>query len=89
MKFALADTLKDVVNDKLIPLMILNGFPLDGFSFEWNDAYEFTPDEMFKVEELVAKNYEVDPQYFVDKYGIPILGKKKEQPKKTDFSFFA
>ncbi|GHV35638.1 hypothetical protein FACS1894178_5650 [Bacteroidia bacterium] len=65
------------MNDKLIPLMLLNGFPLDGCRFEWNDSYDFSPEEMFKIESLLLNAYNIDAQYFIDKYGIPILGKKE------------
>jgi hypothetical protein len=28
---------------------------------------------------LVNAGYEIDPQYFIDKYGIPIIGKRKDK----------
>lgn len=90
VKFALADRLKDVINDQLLPLLILNGFPVEGLRFEWNDAYEFSPEETAKAEALALQYYEVDPKYFVDKYGIPITGvKKQEQPNFSLNDFFA
>lgn len=27
---------------------------------------------------MIADRYEVDPKYFIDKYGVPIIGEKKQ-----------
>ncbi|MCM1518954.1 MAG: DUF935 domain-containing protein [Pseudoflavonifractor sp.] len=66
------DMLRDVVNNKLIPLMIELGFPVKGYSFEWDDAVEYTPEQQVAFETMVADRYEVDPKYFAEKYGMPI-----------------
>lgn len=66
------DMLRDVVNNKLIPLMIQLGFPVKGYSFEWDDAVEYTPEQQVSFETMVADRYEVDPEYFAEKYGMPV-----------------
>lgn len=71
-----AEFLRDVVNDKLFPFLNKHGFGLEGYAFEWDDTYNYTPDEMLKVETLVLENYDVDEKYFIEKYNIPIIGKK-------------
>lgn len=81
----------NVVNDKLIPVMVKHGFPVSGLTFEWDETEEYTPQDMRTVEQmLVNGGYEIDPQYFIDKYGIPIIGKKEALPLSAgQDSFFA
>ena len=81
----------NVVNDKLIPVMIKHSFPISGLTFEWDETEEYTPQDMRTVEQmLVNGGYEIDPQYFIDKYGIPIIGKKEVLPLSAgQDSFFA
>jgi hypothetical protein len=71
-----ATRIKYLVNGRLIPLMIRHEFPLRGVSFDWDDAANFTPAEQRENERLIMQEYDVDPQYFADKYKIPITGKK-------------
>ena len=63
-----------VVNDKLIPLMIKHGFPLKGLSFEWDNTATFIPAEQREMERMLLQYYDIDPQYFIDKYNIQITG---------------
>jgi hypothetical protein len=58
--------------------MILHGFPFTGHSFEWDDSREYTPDEMSRIEESILRNYKVDPQYFIDRYNIPITAEREQ-----------
>jgi phage gp29-like protein len=85
-----ADLVRDAVNDKLIPRMIAHGFPLEGYTFDWDEGVDIKPEIMQKVEEMVMREYDIDPEYYVEKYNIPVLGKKekKEDPpqlKQTRF----
>lgn len=75
------------VNDHLLPFMQMHGFPVGGLRFEWDDAAAFTPSEQREMERVLLEYYEIDPQYFTDKYNVPITGvrEKKTQPD----SFFA
>lgn len=68
------DTIKDLVNDKLIPLMIRHNFPLNGFTFDWDISEELNP----QIEVQLLTNFDVDPEYYVKKYNYPILGKKEQ-----------
>lgn len=61
-----------LINDKLLPLMIRFGFPMTGLTFEWDSTQEMTPSEMREQERVLLQYYEIDPQYFVEKYNIPI-----------------
>lgn len=72
------DFLRDIVNNQLIPLMVLHGFPVKGLRFEWDDAMDYTPEQQVAYETMVADRYEVDPSYFADKYNMPV-GKRINQ----------
>lgn len=70
---------RNVVNNKLIPFMVKHGFPVAGFTFDWDDTVVFTPEHIREVERmLITGGYEIDPKYFADKYGIEITGKKEQ-----------
>ena len=66
------DTLRDVVNNQLIPHMIQHGFPLTGIHFDWDYSVDYTPEQQVAYEEMVLNNYEVDPTYFEEKYNMPV-----------------
>lgn len=71
-----ADFVKDIVNDQLLPRMVKHGFPVKGLRFEWDDSIDYTPEQQIEYEKMVTDRFEVDPKYFIEKYGIPIIGKK-------------
>ena len=74
--------LENVVNDKLLPLMLVHGFKVDGCRFEWNDAATYTPAELRELLRVVLEYFEVDPQWISEKYNIDITGirEAKTQP---------
>jgi hypothetical protein len=75
-----ANFLCDIINDRLIPMMINHGFPLENYRFSWDDTHQYTPQEMKDIEQmLLSAGYDIDVKYFVEKYNIPILGKKEQQ----------
>lgn len=74
------DTLRDIINNQLIPRMVLHGFPVAGLRFEWDDAVDYTPEQQIAYETMVADRYEVDPAYFADKYGMPVGARREITP---------
>lgn len=66
------DMLRDIVNNQLIPRMVKHGFPVKGLRFEWDDAVDYTPEQQVAYETMIADRYEVDPQYFAEKYSMPV-----------------
>lgn len=66
-----------VVNDDLIPRMIRLGFPLAGRKFVWDDTALYSADEQRELERMLLQYFDIDPQYFVDKYKVPINGVKQ------------
>ena len=81
-----ADLVKDIVNDQLLPRMVKHGFPVKGLHFEWDDSVDYTPEQQLEYEKMIADRYEVDPKYFIDKYGVPIIGKKTVQETSTQLA---
>lgn len=73
-----ARLIKYIVNDKLLPVMVKHGFPVAGLQFDWDDAATYSPAEQRELERMLLGFYDIDPQYFIDKYKIPILGVKPQ-----------
>lgn len=71
------DMVRDIVNNQLLPIMAIHGFPVKGLSFEWDDPADYTPEQMVAFETMVLNNFEVDPSYFQEKYGMPV-GERRE-----------
>ena len=67
-----AKLLANTVNNQLIPRMILHGFPLQGMHFTWDESVDYTPEQQMQYEQMIADRYEVDGQYFADKYNMPV-----------------
>lgn len=74
-----AKMLSYVVNDRLIPMMIRDGFPIKGLRFAWDDAMILTPEQWVGVETLLLQHYDIDPEYFIDRYNVNITGIKERQ----------
>lgn len=65
-----------IINDRLLPLMVSSGFPIRGLTFAWDYSDEMTEAEMREQERVILQYYDVDPEYFVRKYNVPIIGKR-------------
>lgn len=75
--------LKNIINNRLIPFMARHGFPIEGYSFVWDDTPTYTPEQMRQTEQMLLNGgYEIDPQYFIDKYSITITGKSQPDPNR-------
>ena len=77
--FEIADGIRDMVNDQLIPKMVKHGFPVKGLRFDWDEPVDYTPEQQKAFEEMILNHYEVDGSYFEDKYGIPV-GERIQSP---------
>lgn len=68
----------NMVNNRLIPFMARHGFPVEGYRFVWDDTPTYTPEQIRQTEQMLLNGgYDIDPQYFIDKYSIPITGKSE------------
>lgn len=74
------DSIRDIVNDQLIPRMIRHGFPLNGLRFDWDYSVDYSPEQQVNYETMVLNNYDVDPSYFEDKYGMPVGNRRNNAP---------
>ena len=87
-----ADFIRDLVNNKLIPFMVMHGFPVQGARFDWDESIDYSPADQIKYEQmLLDAGYEIDPEYFSEKYNIKITGKKTKETgtPNTKLNFFA
>lgn len=67
-----ADMIRDMVNGQLLPRMVAHGFPVEGLRFEWDEQVDYTPEQQVAFETMIADRYEVDAQYFAEKYNMPV-----------------
>ena len=74
------DTIRDMVNNQLLPRMIRHGFPLRGIRFDWDYSTDYTPEQQVAYETMVLNNYEVDGSYFEEKYNIPAGERRSVAP---------
>jgi len=58
--------------------MVKHGFPLQGCTFEWDNAATYTPEQQRELERVLLQYYDIDPEYFKSKYKIDILGKRED-----------
>lgn len=72
-----SDDARDFINNRLLPFMVRHGFALEGYRFDWDDTYEFTPKEIQTTEAMLLQHYEINPEYFIKRYNIDIIGKKE------------
>lgn len=73
-----ADRIKDIINNQLLPKLTNLGFPFTGSDvFEWDYTFEYTPEQRTQLENMILNHFEVDLQYFIDRYNIPITGVKE------------
>ncbi len=92
VKDKMAADLEANINTRLIPVMLMNGFPVQGCRFVWDKAYQYSPEEMLRVETLLLQHYKVKKEYFANKYHIDIEGEKETFPglkDKETLDFFA
>ena len=74
------DMLRDIVNNQLLPRMIKHGFPVKGLRFEWDEAVDYTPEQQIAYETMIVDRYEVDPEYFAEKYSMPVGERRNAMP---------
>lgn len=75
-----AKALAYIVNNQLIPRMARHGFPVEGMRFTWDESVDYTPEQQMEYEKMVADRFEVDGQYFADKYNMPVGERLQQQP---------
>ncbi len=71
-----ADYLRHIINNRLLPLMAKHGFGVEGYRFEYESITSMEVEQM-----LLSSGYDIDPEYFAQKYNLPVTGRRQ--------SFFA
>lgn len=66
------DMIRDMVNGQLLPRMVADGFPVEGLRFDWDYSIDYTPEQQVAIETMIADRYDIDPEYFTEKYSIPV-----------------
>lgn len=73
---------KHLVNRDVFRVMVENGYPVDGFEFEWVETKVITEQE-WNIDSGLLERFEIEEKYFIDKYGVPIIGVRKAAPAPT------
>lgn len=66
------DMIRDMINNQLLPRMVADGFPVKGLRFDWDYSIDYTPEQQVAIETMIADRYDIDPEYFIEKYSIPV-----------------
>lgn len=75
--------IKNIINNRLLPFMLRHGFPVEGLHFDWNPTPAYTPEQIKGVEQmLLDAGFDIDPDYFANKYSIPISGRTAPDPNR-------
>ena len=74
------DMIRDMVNNQLLPRMVADGFPVANLRFDWDYSVDYTPEQQVAFETMIADRYEVDPEYFAEKYAIPVGPRRNPNP---------
>lgn len=61
-----------IINGRLLPLMVLHGFPVKGLRFQWNNAAAFSPAENRENLRLVLEYFNVPGEHITETLGIPV-----------------
>lgn len=71
-----------IINGRLLPLMVLHGFPVKGLRFQWNNAAAFSPAENRENLRLVLEYFNVPGEHITETLGIPVESPReaKTQP---------
>jgi hypothetical protein len=72
------------INYKLLPLLIANGYPLTGLSFQWDNASNISEIDIAQDTFLTA-NFEFENlDYFAQKYRVPITALRAKNELATE-----
>lgn len=79
--------LRDLINLELLPRLVLMGWPLAGYAFDWDGLVDLPPMQLIDaIAKLDSAGFEVDFEYVQQKTGIQILGRKAAQAAPMPFA---
>lgn len=68
--------IEDLVNDELMPRLISFGYqlkPTHRFAWDTTDALPLS--EQWKIDQGLLEKFDIDPEYFQEKYNVPVKAK--------------
>ena len=82
-----ADTLAELVNEKLLPFLLLHGYPADimAHRFEWDQTESLGKEKQFLIVQGIMKDsgYRVDKAYLENTFGVKLEEKPVPPPVPT------
>lgn len=60
------------VNTQLLPLLIARGYPLEGYTYEYDQSQQLDAQKQINVDQVLLQYFDLDPEYISNKYNIPI-----------------
>jgi hypothetical protein len=67
-----------VINDQLLPRMLLHGFPVQGLKFRFNTLEKLSLQEQFDMVKELLPYKHIPDEWIRDRFGIPAEGKVSE-----------
>lgn len=67
--------LQNIINDRLFPLLIAHGYPLQGCTFEWEEQKDLK--QLWDMTHQSMMYYHVDEEWVKNTFGIEVTGKKE------------
>jgi hypothetical protein len=59
-------------NDKLIPRLIMHGYPLQGYRYERDNTQELSLKDQITIDTVLLQHYKIAPEHIAEKYDIPL-----------------
>lgn len=66
-----------VINNELLPRLVLLGYPLKGIRFEWDSMRDLSASEVVDAVAKLGMVYDIDPKYVEERTGMRILGARR------------
>lgn len=67
--------IKNIMNNKRLPMLIQQGYPLKEYHrWVWDDSRDIPVEDRVEMLSKLSQNYIIDPEYITEQTGIPIIG---------------
>lgn len=61
-----------MATEYLIPLLIARGYPLEGYTFGYDQTKQLDPQKQINIDQVLLQYFDLSPEYLSNKYNIPI-----------------
>lgn len=72
--------IESVLNYQLVPMMEKLGVKFNGSKIIVDESEELAPQEQIKIDEVLLKNYDIDPEQIMESYGRDVTVKAQPEP---------